>query len=475
MRVILISLLIVLVSCGKSDTEKPNILFLFADDQTYQGVHALGNDEVITPSLDKLVEEGVTFTHTYNMGAWNGAVCVASRAMLNTGRMLWRAHAAEKNYENLKDSRHFWAQRMEDAGYDTYMTGKWHVKMGADKLFNTTNHIRPGMPGTVMSAYDRPLSKDDTEWLPWDTANGGFWKGGKHWSEIVADDALNFLASASESESPFFMYIAFNAPHDPRQSPKEYVDMYPVDDILIPESFLPEYPYKDYIGCSEKLRDEMLAPFPRTKYSIQVHRQEYYAIISHMDTQIGRILEGLEKSGKAKNTYIFFSADHGLAVGHHGLVGKQNLFDHSVRVPLMIVGPDIPKNKKRDQQVYLQDIMASSLDLAGYENPAFVEFNSLIPMVHKKNQDSPYNSIYGAYLMLQRSIRTDQYKLIFYPQAQKVLLFDLDKDPEEMHNLAEEKEFHDVVKKLANDLRVLQIEMDDPIDISEVFPVYFQN
>jgi len=326
-----------------------------------------------------------------------------------------------------------------------------------------------------MSAYDRPLSKDDTEWLPWDTANGGFWKGGKHWSEIVADDALNFLASASESESPFFMYIAFNAPHDPRQSPKEYVDMYPVDDILIPESFLPEYPYKDYIGCSEKLRDEMLAPFPRTKYSIQVHRQEYYAIISHMDTQIGRILEGLEKSGKAKNTYIFFSADHGLAVGHHGLVGKQNLFDHSVRVPLMIVGPDIPKNKKRDQQVYLQDIMASSLDLAGYENPAFVEFNSLIPMVLKKNQDSPYNSIYGAYLMLQRSIRTDQYKLIFYPQAQKVLLFDLDKDPEEMHNLAEEKEFHDVVKKLANDLRVLQIEMDDPIDISEVFPVYFQN
>ena len=234
MRFILISLLIVLVSCGKSDTQKPNILFLFADDQTYQGVHALGNQEVITPSLDKLVEAGVTFTHTYNMGAWNGAVCIASRAMLNTGRMIWRAHSAEKNYEELKDSRHFWAQRMEDAGYDTYMTGKWHVKMGADKIFNTTSHIRPGMPGTVKSAYNRPLSMDDTEWLPWDTVNGGFWKGGKHWSEIVADDALTFLETASESDNPFFMYVAFNAPHDPRQSPKEYVDMYPVDDILIP-------------------------------------------------------------------------------------------------------------------------------------------------------------------------------------------------------------------------------------------------
>ena len=200
----------------------------------------------------------------------------------------------------------------------------------------------------------------------------------------------------------------------------------------------------------------MLAPFLRTKYSIQVHRQEYYAIISHMDAQIGRILEGLKTSGKEKNTYIFFSADHGLAVGHHGLVGKQNLFDHSVRVPLMIVGPDIPKNKKRHQQVYLQDIMASSLDLAGYENPAFVEFNSLLPMVHKKNQESPYNSIYGAYLMLQRSIRTDQYKLIFYPQPHKVLLFDLEHDPEEMHNLAEEDSYQSLIKSMAKDLQALQ-------------------
>ena len=140
----------------------------------------------------------------------------------------------------------------------------------------------------------------------------------------------------------------------------------------------------------------------------------------------------------------------------------------------MIVGPDIPKNKKRNQQVYLQDIMATSLELAGYENPAFVEFNSLLPMVSKKKQESPYNSIYGAYLMLQRSIRTDQYKLIMYPQAPKVLLFDLEKDPKEIHNLADEEAYHDVVMELANDLRALQIEMDDPIDISEIFSVYFQ-
>ena len=472
MRLLLISLLVVLVSCGKSD-QKPNVLFIFSDDHTYQGINALGNDEVKTPSLDKLVEEGVTFTHTFNMGAWNGAVCVASRAMLNTGRMIWRAHAAEKEYDKLKADRHFWAQRMEDAGYETYMTGKWHVKMGADKLFNTTTHIRPGMPGSISSAYDRPLSVDDTEWLPWDTANGGFWKGGKHWSEVVADDALQFLEKAEQSDNPFFMYIAFNAPHDPRQSPKEYVDMYPLEDIKIPVSFLPEYPYKDDIGCSKKLRDEMLAPFPRTPYSIKVHRQEYYAIISHMDAQVGRILEGLEKSGKADNTYIFFSSDHGLAVGHHGLVGKQNMYDHSVRVPLMVVGPDIPKNKKRDQQVYLQDVMASALDLAGYDEPAFVEFNSLLPMIKSKNKKSAYPAIYGAYLNLQRSIRTEDYKLILYPKAKKMLLFDMKSDPKEMQNLAEDAAYEDLIISLTKDLGELQKSMEDKLDLSEAFPVYF--
>jgi arylsulfatase A-like enzyme len=472
MRILIICILTLLVSCT-AEPEKPNIMFIFADDQTFKGVHALGNDEVITPNLDKLAGEGVTFTHTYNMGGWNGAICVASRAMLNTGRMLWRAQAAEKEYEGMRDNRLFWAQRMEDAGYETYMTGKWHVKMGADQLFQNTVHIRPGMPGTVASAYNRPLSRDDREWLPWDTANGGFWKDGKHWSEVVADDALGFIEKAGKSENPFFMYLAFNAPHDPRQSPKEYVDMYPVDAVEIPVSFLPEYPYKDFIGCSETLRDEKLAPFPRTPYSIQVHRQEYYAIISHMDAQVGRILKGLEDSGMSDNTYIFFSADHGLAVGHHGLVGKQNMYDHSVRVPLIIAGPGVPENQKRDQQVYLQDIMATALDLAGDENPAFVEFNSLMPMIKKKNRESSYPYIYGAYLNLQRSIRSEEYKLILYPEAEKMLLFNVLKDPEEMVDLSGDDKYSGMVESLCLEFQKLQDQMDDTLDLSGNFPGYF--
>jgi len=124
MRTLIITLLAALTACTPNNN-KPNILFIFSDDQTYKGINALGNDEVITPSLDKLVEKGVTFTHAYNMGAWNGAVCVASRAMLNTGKMLWRAHRAEKEYEKLFQDRHFWAQIIEDAGVDSFIAIKY--------------------------------------------------------------------------------------------------------------------------------------------------------------------------------------------------------------------------------------------------------------------------------------------------------------------------------------------------------------
>lgn len=458
----------------KSSTpEKPNILFIFADDQTYLGVNALGNNEVITPNLDKLASSGVTFTHTYNMGGWNGAVCVASRAMLNTGRFIWRANQSEKNYPAMKEKGQFWSLLLENAGYDTYMTGKWHVKQKAESIFQNVRHVRPGMPKSVPEAYNRPLSVEDTTWLPWHTKWGGFWEGGKHWSEVIGDNAIDYLDQAKTSENPFFMYLAFNAPHDPRQSPKEYVDMYPLENVSVPENYLELYPYKDSIGCGPGLRDEKLAPFPRTEYSIKVHRQEYYAIITHMDDQIGRIINHLKETGQDKNTYIIFSADHGLSVGHHGLVGKQNMYDHSMRVPLIVVGPDIPENEKREMQVYLQDVMATTLDLAGVEKPEYVEFNSLMPMIEKEVKESPYSEIYGAYINVQRMVRTDNYKMIIYPKAKIIRMFDVVNDPNEMNDLADNADFSKVKAELIEKFKKQQELMGDPLDLHPVFPELF--
>jgi len=461
-------------SCQKKEKEKPNILFIFADDQTWMSVNALGNPEVITPNLDKLAKSGVTFTHTYNMGGWNGAVCIASRAMLNTGRFLWQAKKADENeYSAMKDSGRFWSQMMQIAGYDTYMTGKWHVKQNAETIFQTALHVRPGMPKTVPEAYNRPQSAGDTTWLPWHSKYGGFWEGGKHWSEVVGDNTLQFLDSAKKRKNPFFMYVAFNAPHDPRQSPKKYVEMYPLENISIPDSYMDLYPYKDSIGCGPGLRDEMLAPFPRTAYSVKVHRQEYYAIITHMDEQIGRIIAHLKATGLDKNTYIFFSADHGLAVGNHGLLGKQNMYDHSLRVPCILVGPDIPENEKREMQIYLQDLMATSLEIAGIEKPKYVDFNSLMPLIQNAKGKSPYSEIYGAYINLQRMVRTDNFKMIVYPKANKIRIFNVLEDPDEINDLASNPEFEVIKKELAERLKKQQQLMNDPLDLHPFFPDLF--
>ena len=443
--------------------DKPNFLFIFADDLAFDCVGNSGNSEIRTPNLDRLARQGVTFTHAYNMGAWTGAVCVSSRTMLNTGTFLWRANRLKKQLkkEMIQDNK-FWSQRLEQAGYHTYMTGKWHVPVDANKIFNTARNIRPGMPAQTDSGYHRPKSEEDKNWQPWDKTKGGFWKGGKHWSEIVADDAIDFIQMADKAPDPFFMYVAFNAPHDPRQSPKSYVDAYPLDKISLPKPFVAEYP--DEIGCN-KIRDEVLAPFPRTPYNVKVNRQEYYAIIQHLDDQIGRILTNLEKSGKADSTYIFFTADHGLAVGHHGLMGKQNMYDHSVRVPFFMTGPGIDGGERLNMPIYLQDVMPTTLQLADASRQG-VEFKSLLPLI-RGEQTASYDAIYGAYTDHQRMITHDGHKLIVYPKINKMRLFDLSSDPWEEHDLIAQPDQKTRVADLQNRLQKLQTAMDDPLAIEQ--------
>ncbi|WP_282160540.1 sulfatase-like hydrolase/transferase [Ulvibacterium marinum] len=475
----------------KEEPAKPNIVFIFADDMTYSALHALGNDEIETPNLDHLVRNGTSFTHAFNMGGWNGAICVASRSMIISGRSIWDAQKMATSWSQGREMEKTWGRLMEKSGYETYMTGKWHVKAPADSVFQNVVHVRPGMPrdswshqGTIpiinemlgngaseseirSIGYNRPLNENDTLWTPTDKKYGGFWQGGKHWSEVLKDDALGFLNKAGKSDKPFFMYLAFNAPHDPRQAPQEYLDKYPLENISVPKSFLPEYPFKDGIGNGPDLRDEALAPFPRTEYAVKKHIQEYYALITHLDDQIGQILEGLEATGKGDNTYIVFTADHGLSVGRHGLLGKQSQFDHSVRAPFMIMGPDIPKNKKVETDIYLQDAMATSLDLAGIEKPQYVFFNSVLPLLGEKKENQ-YPSIYGSYVDTQRMIRKEGFKLMVYPKLNKVLLFDLQNDPEEMNDISENEEHKEKVNELFQELLELQKEMKDTLDLSHI-------
>lgn len=455
------------VQSASGAAEKPNVLFIFTDDQSYETIRAHGHTDIDTPNLDRLVGRGTTFTHAYNMGAWGGAVCVASRTMLLTGKTVWRAKAAEKQLADEVAAGRFWPQRMAAQGYETYFSGKWHIGADVTKAFEHVVNKRPGMPNDLPAGYNRPISGKPDPWDPSDPEFEGFWRGGKHWSEVLGDDGVNFIGQAAKSEKPFFMYLAFNAPHDPRQSPKEYVDRYPPERIKMPGNFLPEYPHKEEMGAGKGLRDEKLAPFPRDEYAVKANRREYYAIITHMDAQIGRILDALGKSGKADNTWVIFTADHGLACGHHGLMGKQNMYDHSLRVPFIVTGPGVKAGATIDSPIHLQDAMATALDLAGADREG-VEFQSVRPLLTGEN--GGLDAVYAAYMDTQRAVIHNGWKLILYPKAKIAKLHHLTEDPQEMKDLASDPAMAGRKKALFAKFRKLQERYDDNLDLETVFP-----
>jgi choline-sulfatase len=467
---------------------KPNFLVLVADDQCHRTLNALNNREVRTPAFDRLVERGTAFTHCFHQGSWTGAICVASRAMMHTSRWLWTCGGENCGYYPLL------GEVLQMGGYDTYAVGKWHNgDPTALRSFSSGKTLGPGFFASTPEdgiAYDRPRAGD--AWTPWDPKYRGHWtptdlwdiehpehdglwisengpspaKAGpryewsQHSCELYADSAIGLLRqTASRPERPFFLYVAWNSPHDPRQAPKEFVDMYPVENIEVPPNFLPQHPFDqgDY-----RVRDEKLAPFPRTPRDVQVHRREYYALITYMDRQLGRILDALENTGQSDNTCVIVTGDHGLAVGEHGLMGKQNLYDCSVRMPFIMAGPGITAGRRVEAMMYQHSLFPTLCDLAGLPIPATVQFPSLVPLLRNERRQL-FDSIYCAYRGFQRMARTDQYKLILYPEAKKVQLFDIEKDPWEMNNLADDSGYSATVSELFRELKNWQEKTDDKL------------
>jgi choline-sulfatase len=445
-----------------AERPRPNFLFLIADDLTYRGIHALGGDEIQTPHLDRLVKRGCSFTHCFHQGSWSGAVCVPSRTMLNTGLTAFRA-------QRRAEDTPLWCETLGAAGYDTSIIGKWHLSdANLRRSFKEKGPVSPGMFESGPAAYHRP-SPGNT-WTPWDRSLQGQWLHTAQWqmapkddikhsAQIWAEGAADYLLKRLGKTAPFFLYVGFNSPHDPRQAPKEYVDRYPPERIRIPPNYLPDHPFDQ---GDREIRDEILAPFPRTREAVQLHRSEYYAHTTYMDAQIGRILDGLEKSGQAGNTYVIFTADHGLAVGQHGLMGKQNLYDHSVRVPLVISGPDVPRGRRVSHMVYQHSLFATTCKLASVEVPKSVEFPALVDLLGSGGGPK-HDAMFCYYRQFQRSVRTTDHKLIVYPQAGVTQLFDLKRDPWEIDNLAARNEFRALKRDLLERLRRFQRELEDDL------------
>ena len=436
---------------------KPNILFLFSDDQRTDTIAALGNTYIQTPNLDRLVHRGTTFTRAYCMGGQNGAICVPSRAMLMTGRTLFRIN------ENLQ-GQITWPETFAQAGYATFITGKWHNSSeSVVRVFAEVKAILiGGMTHDPYKASVQDISPKHKLTAPRES--------GKHSVELFADCAIEFLRR-EKSKQPWLCYVPFNAPHDPRIAPKEYHDRYNAHPPPLPPDFLPLHPFNNgnMIG-----RDEELAPWPRTPEIVRQHLADYYAAISFMDAQIGRILDALYESGQQENTIIVFASDHGLAIGSHGLFGKQNLYEHSMHTPLIFAGPGIPKDRKRDAFCYLLDIYPTLGAMTGIEAPEGSEGLSLAPVIAGK-KNSVRDSIFTAYKSVQRAIRDDRWKLIVYPQINKTQLFDLQTDPAETHDLAAYPARANEVNRLTALLEDWQQKVGDhqPLSTSKPEPLEF--
>ena len=443
---------------------KPNVLFLLTDDQRFDAIAELGNEEISTPNMDSMVRSGITFTHTHIMGALGGAVCMPSRGMLMTGKSLFqmRQDASYIPPEDTMMPEHFRA-----VGYTTFGTGKWHNGRDAyHRCFSEGDNIFfGGMHRYETDGHHRPFLNhyDVTGEYPEDR---GFW-GEKFSSIYYADAAVNFLENQAAAEEPFFAYVSFTSPHDPRTPPTEYGANYTADDVSLPKNFKPEHPFNN---GELVIRDEVLIPHPRTEEAVRAEVASYYGMISEVDFQIGRILQALKESGKDKNTIIVFAGDNGLAVGQHGLLGKQNLYDHSTRVPLVISGPGIPDNTRNKAYCYLLDVFPTLCDLAGLEIPASVTGQSILPAVQDSANVRPH--LFTAYADLQRAIRKDEFKLITYNVEGKITeqLFNITEDPLELNNLAGKEEWKE---KQAELKELLKAEMQAQGDFCDLEKQYW--
>ncbi|RKR14359.1 arylsulfatase A-like enzyme [Maribacter vaceletii] len=472
---------------------KPNVVVIYTDDHRYSGVHALGGMAVQTPNLDALVDAGVSFSKGYLMGSFSGATCIPSRAMLMTGRNVFELQGIGKT---IPKEHKTMGEVFQENGYHSQIVGKWHQdKASLHRSFNDgeklmgigvylTDHFR--MPlwdwdkkgkfskeDAYLLTYNedgkivrRPVNKNDKR------GPTGTEEDGPHTSEIFAEDASKFIKKYKKKK-PFFMYLAFHAPHDPRQAPQEYRDMYPPENIELPPSYLAQHPFDN---GHMVLRDEELAEWPRTPKIAKQQLADYYAIITHLDAQVGKVISALKESGAYDNTLIVFAGDSGLAVGNHGLMGKQNIYDEDgVHIPLVFSGNLVKdKGTKRDAFAYNFDILPTLCEFTNIKKPSSVTGSSLLPIINKKT-DAVRDYTYHAYKQFQRAYRKGDYKLIEYVRAKDyhkkkgesirgsrvTQLFNITKDPWEVYDLSFFPEYAETVKIMRVEMKEKARELGD--------------
>lgn len=451
----------------------PNVLLVVVDDQRPDTVGPFDDGAVATPTLDALAAAGCVLRPYTTV-----PVCTPGRAELLSG-----ANGFENGCrwfgEPMGDDMTLLPEALSDAGYETFLTGKWHNETDPGTAgFDRVRDLSPGGGERVNDYYE-----DGHTYRV--TVDGATVEG--HSTDVITDPAVEYLRSAPGE--PWFCTVAYHAPHEPFQPPPAF-DRYDPDDVAVPPNFMPEHPFDN---GDMTIRDEYTAPWPRTPGTIRERRARYYGMISHVDHSVGRLLSTLERTGHREDTLVAFTSDHGLAVGSHGLLGKENLYEHSARVPLVIGGPGVASRDPPGALCGHYDLFPTLFDLLGLDVPGSVTGGSYAPVL-RDDADGHRDHVFGAYRDRMRMARDDRWKLLYYPDAGTVQLFDLHADPHETRNLladwrpyepvdfsqswmpdyeppADPGTVDRVAADLWNELRTWGGAMDDPVDLPDAVPV----
>lgn len=424
------SLLAALASEKASAPERPNVLLIVVDDQSpfdlrpYEPASPLE-----APHIDRLAAEGMTLDGAYHMGSWSGAVCTPSRHMIMSGRTLW--HLPKNGRRNVQQNplcpedlaEYTLAAVFNRAGYDTMRTCK-----------KGNSYAAANAQFTVVKDATKRQASDEA---------GSTWHG---------DQVIAYLEEreATGNADPFLIYFGFSHPHDPRWAKDELLAKYGAHNEVIPEespenapplpvNWLPRHPFHH---GHPGLRDEVSVQGVKLRRDPATIRNEIgrqLACNENIDVQIGRVLSKLEAMGQLENTFVVYTADHGMAIGRHGLQGKQNLYEHTWRVPLIAMGPGIEAGGRAQGNVYLLDILATICDLTGVEAPPTNEGTSFAPVL-RGERATVRDVLYGAYCGGTkpgiRALRRGNWKLVKWDAldgyVQRTQLFNLSGNPQEL-------------------------------------------
>jgi len=453
---------------GKSS--RPNIIFIMSDDHASHAISCYGSRINKTPNLDRIAREGMRFENCF----CTNSICAPSRAVILTGKYSHINGKIDNSDEPFDGSQQTFPKLLQQAGYQTAMIGKWHLRSeptGFDYW-----KVLPGQ-----GVYHNPAFIE--------MGQRKEYKG--YVTDLITDFCIDWLKDINR-DKPFCLMYHHKAPHRNWQPNDKYKEVFKDKTFPLPETF-----DDDYASCCDAARrqemtiendfevpgdtkvepPEGLSDRQLKEWKYQRYMQDYLACVASVDENVGRLLDFLDAQDLADNTIIVYTSDQGFFLGDHGWFDKRFMYEESLQMPLLVRWPRETKPGSVNKDIVLNlDFAETFLDAAGADIPADMQGQSFKPILQGKTpknlRDAMYYHYYeypGAHAVKRHyGIRTQRYKLIhFYYDIDCWELFDLEKDPHELNNVYNEPSYADIVKELTQKLHRLQTKFKDSDELAQ--------